>query len=245
MYLNAAVEFEQPLASLFHRLLRRSIDGGFQVGVCGQFDYELTRQCGIQRIEQARIAPFRRQSVQVRCCHGFTIQLATSLVKRAATAVRPPLYCTATTQASVSSVPSEFRKRNLSANSSGNVEENSTSRGVPNSMMVLSVPVPVSLATRVSRTGMRTGVALGKNFASLVVELSRAGAAAAPDLDTLCLIPASQGSMRPGFPSPPVSATRTPGPHRERRMHDSGQSGETVGMTVYQGDRWFRSCRSS
>src|SRR5580704_15180779 len=120
---------------------------------------------------------------------GFTIQLATSPVKRAATAVRPPLYCTATTHASVSRVPSEFRSLSLSANSSGKVDANNTSVGVPNSIIVLSVTAPLPLATRVSRTGMRTGVALGKNFASLVVEVSRAGAAAAPDLDTEFLIP--------------------------------------------------------
>src|SRR5580704_908775 len=155
---------------------------------------------------------------------GFTIQLATSPVKRAATAVRPPLYCTATTQASVSSVPSEFCSRSLSANSRGKVEAKSTSLGVPNSMIVLSVKAPLSSATRVRRTGIRTGVALGKNFASLVVELSRAGAAAAPDLDTEFLIPDSPGSsMRPGFPSPSVSVAQAPGPHRELRMHERGQ----------------------
>src|SRR5580692_106149 len=141
---------------------------------------------------------------------GFTIQLATSPVKRAATAVRPPLYCTATTQASVSRVPSEFCTRSLSANSSGKLEANSTSVGVPNSMIVLSLNAPLPFARRVRRTGMRTGVALGKNLASLAVELSRAGAAAAPDLDTESLINSdSRGSsMRPGFPSPPVSVTQ-------------------------------------
>src|SRR5580700_6974318 len=143
---------------------------------------------------------------------AFTIQLATSPVKRAATAVRPPLYCTATTQASVSSVPSEFRSRSLSANSRGKVEANSTSVGVPNSITVLSLNAPLPFATRVRRTGIRTGVALGKNLANLVVELSRAGAAAAPDLDTeFLMIPDSRGSsMRPGFPSPPVSVTQAP-----------------------------------
>jgi len=83
-------------------------------------------------------------------------------------------------------------------------------------MIVLSVNAPLVVAMRVSRTGMRTGVAFGKNFASLVVELSRAGAAAAPDLDTECLIPDSKGGpMRPGFPSPPVSVAQAPGPHRK------------------------------
>ena len=93
-------------------------------------------------------------------------------------------------------------------------------------MIVLSVKAPLPSATRVRRTGIRTGVAFGKNFASLVVELSRAGAAAAPDLDTEFLIPNSHGSsMRPGFPSPPVSVAEAPGPHRVERMHERGQSG--------------------
>jgi hypothetical protein len=59
---------------------------------------------------------------------------------------------------------------------------------VPNSMTVFSLNAPLPLTMRVRRTGMRTGVALGKNLANLVVELSRAGAAAAPDLDTEFLI---------------------------------------------------------
>ncbi len=29
--------------------------------------------------------------------------------------------------------------------------------------------------------------------------------------------------MRPGFPSPPVSVTQAPGPHRILRMHEPGQ----------------------
>src|ERR1700680_2914140 len=197
MHLNTLVHVEEQLPGLFDGFLGRSIHGGFQIAVRRQLDHEFPGQRGIQGVEQTRVAPLRRQITQLRCgCHefhnsGFTIQLSTSPMKRAATAVRPPLYCTATTQASVSSVPSEFRSRNLSANSSGKVEANSTSFGVPNSMMLLSVNAPLSLAIRVKRTGIRTGVALGKNLASLVVELSRAGAAAAPDLDTEFLIPDS------------------------------------------------------
>ena len=48
----------------------------------------------------------------------------------------------------------------------------------------LSLLVLVASPRRVRRTGIRTGVALGKNLASLVVELSRANADAAAGLDT-------------------------------------------------------------
>jgi hypothetical protein len=105
--------------------------------------------------------------------HGFTIQFATSCVNRAATAVFDPLYWRATTQASTSRVPSEFRNRSLSANSNGNVEAKSTSRDVPNSMTVLSLRRPLFPSTRVKETAIRSGVEFGKNFASLAVELSR------------------------------------------------------------------------
>jgi len=43
---------------------------------------------------------------------------------------------------------------------------------VPYSITVLSVNAFPSLAIRVKRTGIRTGVASGKNLASLLVELS-------------------------------------------------------------------------
>src|SRR5712692_1760601 len=131
-------------------------------------------------MEQARRTPLGGQFIGLRYfIHGFTIQLATSRVKRAATAVRPPVYCRATTEASASSVPSEFWSRSISANSTGRVEANSTSRDVPNSMTVLSLKALPSLPTRVKRTGIRTGLASGKNFASLAVELSRAERAVA------------------------------------------------------------------
>ena len=100
--------------------------------------------------------------------------------KRAATTVDPGWYCTATTDASVSSEPSELRSRSTSANYNGAVQENKTSRAVPNSITVLSdrtlsgaalsgnpSPRAGSLAgwLRVSSTGIRTGVASGKKRA--------------------------------------------------------------------------------
>src|ERR1700675_1246645 len=104
-------------------------------------------------MEQTRLAPLPGQVFGLHFqSHGFTIQLETSWVKRAATAVRPLVYCSATTEASASSVPSEFCSRRRSANSSGRVEENNTSRGVPNSITVLSVQTFPSPITRVKRT---------------------------------------------------------------------------------------------
>ena len=121
MDLNLLVHFEQPLAGLFDRLLRRIFQTEFQVGARrGQFDDELAPQRAVQRMEQARLAPLRGQVLRFRFqSHGFTIQLETSWVKRAATAVRPLVYCSATTEASAFSVPSEFSRRSRSANSSG------------------------------------------------------------------------------------------------------------------------------
>ena len=173
MDLDLLVHFEKPLAGLFHGLLRRIFHAGFEIGARGQFDHKLPSQCAVQRMEQARFPPLRSQVLLFRFqSHGFTIQLETSWVKRATTAVRPLVYCRATTETSASSVPSEFCTFSRSANSSGRVEENNTSRAVPNSITVFSAQSFPSPATRVRRTGIRTGLASGKNFASLAVQLS-------------------------------------------------------------------------
>ena len=58
-----------------------------------------------------KVAPRRLRRRRLRWCHGFTIQLGTAVTKRAATMVLPGWYCTATTEASVSSEPSELRRR--------------------------------------------------------------------------------------------------------------------------------------
>jgi len=55
-------------------------------------------------------------------------------------------------------------------------------------MTVLSLNVLFAVPMRVRRTGIRTGVALGKNLASFSVELGRfEEAVAVPGLDTGCL----------------------------------------------------------
>src|SRR6266446_2492883 len=173
MDLYLLVHLQKPLTSLLHGLLRRIVDRCFQIVASRQIDNKLASQCAVQRMEQARFAPLRGHILRFRChSHDFTIQFETSWVKRAATAVRPLVYCSATTEASASSVPSEFCNRSRSANSRGKVEENSTSRGVPNSITVLSVHAFPSPTTRVRRTGIRTGLASGKNFANLAVQLS-------------------------------------------------------------------------
>src|SRR5208337_1257305 len=173
-----------------------------------KIEHELAAQCAIQRVKRAGGAPFVGQQIHNRRgSHDFMIQLETSRTKRAATAVRPPLYCSATTQASVSNEPSAFCSRSLSANSSGRLEAKSTSWGVPNSIIVLSESGG-PLETRVSRTGRRIGVALGKNLASLVVDSSRVEVAkAVADVNTVRL---SWGSTWSGLPSLPVSMARAP-----------------------------------
>src|SRR5207248_4908918 len=178
VHLDARIHIQKPAAGLLDRFLRGSVGAGFQVGARRQIDHKFAGQGGVERVKQPGSTPLHRQITNFGCIgHSFTIQLATSRVKRAATAVRPPVLCSATTDASASSVPSEFCSRRVSANSSGNVEANNTSCGVPNSMTVLSVKGFPS-ATRVKRTGIRTGLASGKNFASLPVDVSRARAAA-------------------------------------------------------------------
>src|SRR5665213_1980899 len=105
----------------------------------------LACQCAVKRIDQPGNLPFGFQ-VRERRLSGFwihthclTIQLVAESLRRAATAVRSPLYCKATTQASVSRVPSEFCNRSMSANSRGRLEANKTSRAVPNSTIVVSL----------------------------------------------------------------------------------------------------------
>src|SRR5882724_4037938 len=176
-------------------------------------------------MEQARFAPLRGQVLRFRChSHDFTIQLETSWVKRAATAVRPLVYCSATTEASASSVPSEFCSRNKSANSRGKVDENRTSRAVPNSITVLSVEA-FSPTTRVKRTGMRTGLASGKNFASLAVLLScrmRALPVACVGTPIPRFLQGVDAAWVPGLPVSIGQGTRTAS---QERLHERGQSG--------------------
>jgi hypothetical protein len=110
---------------------------------------------------------------------GFTIQFVTSPENLAATAIRPSCTCNATTAASARNDPSAFSTRTLPANSSGSRDTNSTSRGVPYSITVCSETVPVGSSMPVIRTGIRTGVASGKNRASRVMHDSERNAAEA------------------------------------------------------------------
>src|SRR5438477_7422068 len=173
MDLNLLIHFEKPLPSMLHRFLGRIVNGRLQISARRQVNDKLACQSAVEGMEQACFAPLGGQVFRFRSNgHGFTIQLETDCVNRAATAVRPLVYCSATTEASASSVPSEFCRRSISANSKGKVEEKSTSRVVPNSITVLSEQEFPSPTTRVKRTGMRTGLASGKNLANLAVELS-------------------------------------------------------------------------
>src|SRR5690348_17322004 len=169
MHLDRVVHVLNPLVCLLDRFFSRRIDHRLKIGARLHVDGELSRQLKVDRIQPACVAPLRCQVLHG--CgwgHGFTIQLGTSRRKRAATSVLPVSYCTATTLTSSSSEPSELRIRKMSAKSSGVFEANRTSRGVPNSMTVLSlksVGAPASI-TRAICTGTRIEVASGKKRAS-------------------------------------------------------------------------------
>jgi hypothetical protein len=120
------------------------------------------------------------------------IQLPTSPTKRAATAFRPWWYRTATTLARASSEPSELTTRTPSSNSSGSEEENSTSCSVPNSIVVCSCSGRRAPESVITRTGIRTGEALGKSCASFSTQVCAVadGATTVASLNTnavLCL----------------------------------------------------------
>src|SRR5947199_8498553 len=128
MDLDLLIHSIQPLLRPLHCLRRRRFHFGIQIGARGHVDDELARQFGINWIQSKGIRPCRRKVGNLRLRlwrrrlrgrHDFTIQLGTAATKRAATMVFPGWYCTATTEASVSSEPSELRSRKMSANSSG------------------------------------------------------------------------------------------------------------------------------
>ena len=183
MNLNAFIRIDQPLPCLLDRFWGWSLHARLQVITRRQVNDELPCERSIGGVQKACGAPFPSRFSFLRCgSHGFTIQLATSRVKRAATAVRPLWYCTATTEASASRELSEFCSRKVSENSRGTEEANRTSRGVPNSMTVFSLKDPLSLPIRVNVTGIRTGVAWGKNFARRPTTLACERALAVPSL---------------------------------------------------------------
>ena len=169
MDLDALVHFLEPLRGLLDRFAAGRVSARFQIGTRLHLDDEFARDFKIDRVEPAGRCPLGGKVWCWRCCHDFTIQLGTSPIKRAATTVLPGWYCTATTAASTSKEPSELRRRSTSANSRGVAQANKTSRGVPNSMTVLSVKgraLEPGSPPRANCTGMRTGAASGKKRAS-------------------------------------------------------------------------------
>src|SRR5262252_4304380 len=140
MHLNRFIHVLQPAIGLFDGILSRRLHTRFQFGARLYVDREFACQLEINRIQLARETPLRGEILH-RCGwrHDFTIQLGTSRLKRAATRVFPGWYCTATTRASSSNEPSELRNLTISANSRGILQANNTSRGVPNSITVLSL----------------------------------------------------------------------------------------------------------
>src|ERR1700678_1030543 len=169
MDLNALIHFLEPLRRLLHRFAARRVGPGFQIDARLHVDDEFARDFKINGIEPTGGLTLGGKVWCWRWCHDFTIQLVTSPIKRAATRVLPGWYCTATTAASMSREPSELRRRRTSANSRGVAQANKTSRGVPNSMTVLSVKgraLEPGSPPRANCTGMRTGAASGKKRAS-------------------------------------------------------------------------------
>src|SRR5579862_3033289 len=88
--LNSLVNILKPLPCLFNGFLRRSFDAGFEIAAGGKVDYEFPGESGVEGVEAARLLPLSGKFCEL--CHDFMIQLETSSVKRAATAVRDPLY---------------------------------------------------------------------------------------------------------------------------------------------------------
>ena len=90
VHLDALVHILEPFPRMFDRLQRRRLNAGFKISGRWHIDYKLSRQGDIKRVQQACFMPLAGQIAVCWCWrHGFTIQLATSWVKRAATAVRP------------------------------------------------------------------------------------------------------------------------------------------------------------
>src|SRR5580698_9067238 len=140
MDLDALVQLLEPVVGLLDDLLAGSFDLRGEIGRSLRLKGKFASQFEVKGIETAGIIPLGGKVLhRCRGRHDFTIQLGTSLRKRAAMMVLPGKYCTATTEASKSSDPSELRRRRTSANSRGVSQAKRTSRGVPNSTMVLSV----------------------------------------------------------------------------------------------------------
>src|SRR3954463_1127512 len=175
VHLDHFVHVIEPLISLLDSFFSGRLNARFEIGASFDFHGELTREFEVDGIQTTGQIPLRCEILH-RCGrgHDFTIQLGTLRLKRAATRMLPGWYCTATTRASSSSEPSVVRTRSKSAKSNGVLQAKSTSRGVPNSITVLSLKVAgsVSSTTRASCTGMRTGVASGKKRARPATGLS-------------------------------------------------------------------------
>jgi len=178
------VQRREPLQIAIEGFARGLFRREFAGRVRQRREIKLRGERRIDRVHQPRFLPLRRQIRRASFAHairgerrvhrrvrrfwghGLIIQFPTSPTKRAATALPPPWYRTATTVARASSEPSEFTNRTWSSNSSGNVEEKRTSRAVPNSITVCSCNRRRPVTAVVTRTGIRTGETLGKSCAS-------------------------------------------------------------------------------
>ena len=90
MNLHHRVHLLEPLIGLLHGFFARSIDARLKIGAGFYVDGEFAREFKVNGIQPASDTPLRGQILRWGGrVHGFTIQLGTSLRKRAATRVLP------------------------------------------------------------------------------------------------------------------------------------------------------------
>src|SRR5712664_1714565 len=144
----------------------------------GNLDFHLFREGQIDREYRARFFPLRLPrafrsswSRDIQRCrrlvHGcVTTQSQGPCKNRTATALRPSLYRTPTTAASVGRPPPVASIRRRSSNSSGKVERKIACSGPPNSTIAASRRLVLPPREAVTSTGIRTALACGKNRAN-------------------------------------------------------------------------------
>jgi len=90
VHLDGSIHVVKPLIGLFDGLFAGHFHAGFQFGARFHIDGEFPRQFEVNGIELAREIPLGGEILHGRgWSHGFTIQLGTSRLNRAATSVFP------------------------------------------------------------------------------------------------------------------------------------------------------------
>ena len=174
MDLDLLVHFEEPLAGLFDRLLRRIFQAGFQVGAkrAARSQTRAPTRCTEDGAGALRATPRPDPSFSV-SESWFHDPVGDFLGKAgsdggASAGILQRHHGSFGVQRAVGILqPQPVGKLQRQSR-----REQTLPGRVPNSITVLSVQTFPSPTTRVKRTGMRTGLASGKNFASLAVQLS-------------------------------------------------------------------------